>query len=126
MAWERSFEARVLEIRKKEMKYQRLNYIIEVRPSPVNWDLNSPQSTRLYHRPCGMGFGAEYWPSYTDDTTKCQDISDPQECIAYSRHANLILAFYSHPKTSFDTFDCFHFSKLRRLIKIRIVLMSRF
>ena len=31
MAWERSFEARVLKIRKKELKYQKLNYTIEVR-----------------------------------------------------------------------------------------------
>lgn len=31
MAWERSFEARVLKIRENELKYQRLNYIIEVR-----------------------------------------------------------------------------------------------
>ena len=30
MAWERSFEARVLKIREKELKYQRLCYIIEV------------------------------------------------------------------------------------------------
>ncbi|KII87771.1 hypothetical protein PLICRDRAFT_92667 [Plicaturopsis crispa FD-325 SS-3] len=29
MAWERSFEKRVLEIRKKELKYQKLNYLIE-------------------------------------------------------------------------------------------------
>ncbi|KAL5499202.1 hypothetical protein ACEPAH_1720 [Sanghuangporus vaninii] len=29
MAWERSFEARVLKIRERELKYQRLNYIIE-------------------------------------------------------------------------------------------------
>ena len=30
MAWERSFEARVLKIREKELRYQRLNYTIEV------------------------------------------------------------------------------------------------
>lgn len=30
MAWERSFEARVMKIRVRELKYQRLNYIIEV------------------------------------------------------------------------------------------------
>ncbi|KAF5389660.1 hypothetical protein D9757_004116 [Collybiopsis confluens] len=29
MAWERSFEARVMKIREKELRYQRLNYIIE-------------------------------------------------------------------------------------------------
>jgi hypothetical protein len=30
MAWERSFEKRVLAIREKELKYQQLNYAIEV------------------------------------------------------------------------------------------------
>ncbi|KAI8972894.1 ATP-binding cassette transporter [Trametes punicea] len=30
MAWERSFEARVLKVRDRELKYQRLNYFIEV------------------------------------------------------------------------------------------------
>jgi hypothetical protein len=32
MAWERSFEAKVLKIREKELNYQRLNYTIEVSP----------------------------------------------------------------------------------------------
>lgn len=31
MAWERHFEAKVLKIRERELKYQRLNYITEVR-----------------------------------------------------------------------------------------------
>lgn len=31
MAWERNFEARVLKVREKELKYQKLNYTIEVR-----------------------------------------------------------------------------------------------
>jgi len=30
MGWERSFEKRVLAIRDKELKYQKLNYTIEV------------------------------------------------------------------------------------------------
>ena len=30
MAWERSFEKRVLKVRERELKYQRLNYMIEV------------------------------------------------------------------------------------------------
>jgi hypothetical protein len=29
MAWERSFEKKVLKVREKELKYQRLNYLIE-------------------------------------------------------------------------------------------------
>lgn len=31
MAWERSFEARVMKIRGKELTYQKRNYLIEVR-----------------------------------------------------------------------------------------------
>jgi hypothetical protein len=31
MAWERSFEARIMKIRTKELEYQRLNYVIQVR-----------------------------------------------------------------------------------------------
>jgi hypothetical protein len=31
MAWERNFEKRVLGVREKELKFQKLNYIIEVR-----------------------------------------------------------------------------------------------
>ena len=30
MAWERSFEARVLKVREKELKYQKINYTVEV------------------------------------------------------------------------------------------------
>ncbi|KAH9050918.1 ATP-binding cassette transporter [Lactarius deliciosus] len=35
MAWERNFEKRVLKIREKELKFQKLNYIIEVRLLPT-------------------------------------------------------------------------------------------
>ncbi len=35
MAWERSFEKRVLKIREKELRYQRLNYLIEVEFLPI-------------------------------------------------------------------------------------------
>jgi len=31
MAWERNFETRVLKVREKELKFQKLNYMIEVR-----------------------------------------------------------------------------------------------
>ena len=30
MAWERNFEAKVMKVRQKELKYQKLNYSIEV------------------------------------------------------------------------------------------------
>jgi hypothetical protein len=33
MAWERNFEKRVLKIREKELEFQKLNYLIEVRSS---------------------------------------------------------------------------------------------
>lgn len=33
MAWERSFESRVHKVRQKELKYQRRNYLIEVKDS---------------------------------------------------------------------------------------------
>src|SRR5271168_2100295 len=39
MAWERSFEKRILKVRDKELKYQKLNYTIEVlqiQLSPIN------------------------------------------------------------------------------------------
>ena len=35
MAWERSFEIRVHKVRRKELKYQRRNYLIEVIYSPL-------------------------------------------------------------------------------------------
>ena len=31
MAWERMFEKRVMKVRERELKYQKLNYTIEVR-----------------------------------------------------------------------------------------------
>ncbi|KAF9239800.1 multidrug resistance-associated ABC transporter [Melanogaster broomeanus] len=37
MAWERSFEKRVMNIREKELKYQKLNYMIEVTFAAI-WD----------------------------------------------------------------------------------------
>jgi len=30
MAWERSFEAKVMKVREKELRFQRLNYMLEV------------------------------------------------------------------------------------------------
>ena len=32
MAWERNFEKKILKVREKELKYQKLNYTIEVSP----------------------------------------------------------------------------------------------
>lgn len=33
MAWERKFESKISEIRERELKYQRMSYLIEVRTS---------------------------------------------------------------------------------------------
>jgi hypothetical protein len=33
MAWERSFEARVIKVREKELRFQKLNYTIEACPA---------------------------------------------------------------------------------------------
>lgn len=34
MAWEHNFEAKVLKIREKELKYQKINFTLEVRHYP--------------------------------------------------------------------------------------------
>jgi hypothetical protein len=34
MAWERSFEKRVMKVRERELKYQKMNYRIEARNLP--------------------------------------------------------------------------------------------
>ena len=39
MAWERSFEKRVLKIREKELRYQRLNFLIEVNTGLRNFSV---------------------------------------------------------------------------------------
>ncbi|KAG7448558.1 multidrug resistance-associated ABC transporter [Guyanagaster necrorhizus] len=49
MAWERSFEARVLEIREKELKYQKLNYTIETMWNAIWYgiDRNAPNASPI-------------------------------------------------------------------------------
>jgi len=39
MAWERSFETRVHEVRRKELKYQKRNYHIEVNHLPGKYGI---------------------------------------------------------------------------------------
>jgi hypothetical protein len=62
MAWERSFEAKVLKIREKELKYQQLNYTIEVSVLVHGYSLPLfvPTSTGYSHRLFGMLSGAIY------------------------------------------------------------------
>jgi hypothetical protein len=42
MAWERNFEAKVMKVREKELKYQKLNYTIEVCLPPNHQNLPDP------------------------------------------------------------------------------------
>lgn len=42
MAWERNFEAKVLKIREKELRYQKLNYTIEVCALELRYSLELP------------------------------------------------------------------------------------
>ena len=45
MAWERSFEKRVLKVRERELKYQNLNYTIEVLWNAI-WLVSTFATTR--------------------------------------------------------------------------------
>ena len=45
MAWERSFEKRVLKVRERELKYQKLNYTIEVLFNAI-WCVRAPPTCR--------------------------------------------------------------------------------
>jgi hypothetical protein len=45
MAWERNFEARVLKIREKELRFQRRNYIIEVIFLPLSFEIDHMNNT---------------------------------------------------------------------------------
>lgn len=53
MAWERSFESRVLKIREKELRYQRLTYTIEVLFNAI-WCVSrlgwSPAKSEIFYR----------------------------------------------------------------------------
>ena len=73
MAWERSFEKRVLKLREKELSFQRRNYIIEVR---LHLDLLPP-------RPLISISGS---------------LQHDMECITSYRHARLILALCLYPR----------------------------
>ncbi len=54
MAWERNFEKRVLNIREKELKFQRLNYIIEVRSLMMFMAVGRLSTSKRFS---GMGSG---------------------------------------------------------------------
>ncbi|SRR6266702_706752 len=56
MAWERNFEKRVLNIREKELKFQRLNYIIEVRSLMMLKAIGRLSTSKRFS---GMGSGEQ-------------------------------------------------------------------
>jgi len=83
MAWERSFEKRVLKIRDRELFYQWRNYVIEVISRLVmEFPLLTPPLDTLQR----------------DLAT----FSDPDHC-------DRILALYSHPRKASYACHCLHF-----------------
>lgn len=86
MAWERSFEKRVHKIREKELRYQKLNYNIE-----VNSFVYAYGKALLMH------------------------VAGPLECyiqlVSYPRHVDRVLALYCCPRTGVDSFNCIYFGE---------------
>ena len=102
MAWERSFENRVLKVRDRELKYQKLNYTIEV--SSV-WSVRGNIDMLIsVSRPCGTPFGKQTPAlrimSIVNHTT--------QERISHSCHPSRILALLSSSWTSIDALYRIH------------------
>jgi hypothetical protein len=88
MAWERSFEARVNQVRAKELKYQKLSYTIE-----VCYDFLAP------HRKL-MG--------------TCVLIGPVERCLERVPHSNdfgRFLALCRRSRADTDGINCLHFSK---------------
>jgi hypothetical protein len=103
MAWERSFEARVLKVREKELKYQKKNYIIEV--SICNIKYLSSLTTLLRNiGPVELylvrGFPANICRMGSDIT---------QECRSHRCHACVILALCHYSTSGAHAFRGVHF-----------------
>lgn len=88
MAWERSFEARVMNVRAKELKYQKLNYHIEVIFNAIWYD------------PFIIGSG--------EACANCVF----KGCISDCRRSGLLLALRCLPWSGVDTVNCVHLRKL--------------
>lgn len=86
MAWERSFEARVHKIRERELKYQKLNYTIEVLWNAIWYAYHFPHHCQRFN-------------------------SLMQERFAYSCHARGFLALCSGAAASPNAVDCVHFGE---------------
>ena len=82
MAWERSFEKRVLKIRERELEYQKLNYSIEVR-------------------------GYEILTSEAADTS-ADALERDLEWLADLGHARRILALRGVPRPGPHSVHCLH------------------
>ena len=104
MAWERSFEARVLKIRKKELKYQKLNYTIEVR-AMVAISLCEYRSS-LFRRFYGTLYGR------TSPNCDMVMLMWSKEWLTHSGHAGLILALCGRPQTNSHPCHCVHIRTL--------------
>lgn len=100
MAWERSFEARVMKIRAKELKYQRLNYIIEV-SSPFL--LVSSLAFTTVCRPCSTAYGSSFLLTLAQRALPTL----MQECVASCGHSRLVLALHGSPWADAHAFHCF-------------------
>ena len=77
MAWERNFEQRVLKVRDRELKYQQLNYTIEVLWNAIWYAANKRLSLNCSDHSCNA-----------------------QEWLAHPRHSGVVLALHSRSRPS--------------------------
>ena len=90
MAWERSFEKRVMQIREKELRFQRRNYMLEILFIFI-W-LAPPLDLAPVCGLTGVSF---------------------QGGLAYSRHPSFVLALCSRSEDASYTFHRIHLCKLQ-------------
>ena len=91
MAWERNFENRVLKVRNRELKYQQLNYTIEVRPLHAYWQVSNAENLIKTSKP-GL--------------LECH-----LEWLAYPCHACVFLALFCRARTSAHSLHRIHVYK---------------
>lgn len=106
MAWERNFEARVMKIREKELKFQKLNFTIEA--SVIEFHSKCTYlpslitgSFRLY----GMRSGR----TQINCIYRATEHLGHQERVAHLGNIGCILAFHCYPATRPHTVYCIHF-----------------
>ena len=87
MAWERSFEARVMKIRAKELKYQKLNYHIEVIFNAI-------------------------WYEFARRKCSCICIHGlAKGCFSNRRRSSFVLALHRRPRRGVDAVSRVHIGK---------------